>query len=211
VSIAPRAVADLGAKPCLGFGKSQARQSRTDEIRDFGKRLGLVPASTATIRFSTDPSAPTSTASARCGDKWDQAELPQPKLLLRGKDDARRMAETRQRRRSGRERILDRLVAADLPLDLGALARVGSRGLHDAVDEQPQPGFGRHSTRRGVRMGEQAALLQLLHHSPDRGRRQADASGQCLRPHRSPPLEIGVDHQPENLAHPVGEFGDRRF
>ena len=57
-------------------------------------------------------------------------------------------------------------------------------------------------------MGEQAPLLQFLHHAADRGRREADAAGERLRPDRQPALEIGFDHPAENLAHAVGQFAD---
>ena len=58
-------------------------------------------------------------------------------------------------------------------------------------------------------MGEQAALLQLLHHAADRRRRQAHAAGQRLRPDRLPAVEISLDHQPEDVAHAVGQVADR--
>ena len=138
-----------------------------------------------------------------------EVQLLEPQLALRRQHDARRLAEAGQRRRRRRKRILDRLVAGDLPLDLAPLARVRRRRLHDPVDEQAQPAFGRDSARRGMRMGEQPALLQLLHHAADRGRRQADASGQRLGADRQPALEIGFDHEAEDLAHAVGQFADR--
>src|SRR5438067_1978024 len=58
-------------------------------------------------------------------------------------------------------------------------------------------------------MGQQPPLLQLLHYTADRGRRQADAARQHFRPDRQPALEIGFDDQPENLAHAIGQFADR--
>ena len=168
----------------------------------------LVPASSETMRFSTLPSAPTSTASARVPFSWHEIELLEAQLALRSEHDAGRLAQPGQRRRGGRERVLDRLVADDLPFDLAPFARIGRRGLHDAVDEQAQAAFGGDSPGRGVRVGQKPSLLELLHDVPDRGRREADRTGEHLRPDRHAALEIGFDHQAEDIPHAVGQFAD---
>ena len=104
-----------------------------------------------------------------------EIQLLEADFLLRRHHHPGAGRQARQRRRGRRQRLLDRLVAVDLRLDRRPLARVGQRGLHDPVDEQPEPGLGRHPPGRGVRMGQQPALLQFLHHAADRRRRQADA------------------------------------
>ncbi len=93
--------------------------------------------------------------------------------------------------------------------DLRPLGRGRQSRLHDPVDEQSEPALGWYPAGRRVRMGQQPALLQFLHHPADRGRRQADIARQHLRPDRNPALDIGIDDQPEDLAHAVGEFGKR--
>ena len=57
-------------------------------------------------------------------------------------------------------------------------------------------------------MSQQPPLLQVLHHAADRRRRQVDAAGQHLRSDRNAALEIGFDHQAEDLAHAVTKFAD---
>src|SRR6478735_12697516 len=57
-------------------------------------------------------------------------------------------------------------------------------------------------------MGEKPSLLQLLHHIANRGWRQADRPRERLRPDRHPALEIGFDHQAEDIAHAVRQFAD---
>jgi len=132
-----------------------------------------------------------------------EAQLPEPQLSLRSKDHARRLAEARKSRRGRRQRIFDRLVADDLPLDFAPLAGIGRRGLHDAVDEKTKAAIGRDPPGRGVRMGQQSPLLELLHDSADRRGRKADCSGKRFRSDRQAAFEIGFDHQAENLPHPV--------
>ena len=90
------------------------------------------------------------------------------------------MAETRQRCRRSSERILDGLVADDLALDLALLARIRCRGLHDTVDEEAKPTFGRNTPGGGVRMGEKPSLLELRITS-NRCRREADGTREHLR------------------------------
>ena len=81
--------------------------------------------------------SPTSTASARPGVERDEIELLEAQLLLRRHHHPGAGRQPGQRRRGRRQRLLDRLVAVDLRLDRRPLARVGQRGLHDPVDEQP--------------------------------------------------------------------------
>src|SRR3546814_11943752 len=60
--------------------------------------------------------------------------------------------------------------------DLVLRARLGN--LHHAVDEQAQPLLGRHPPRTGVRAGQEAEFLEILHHVADRrGRQIGRASG----------------------------------
>ena len=75
--------------------------------------------------------------------------------------------------------------------------------MHDAVDEQPQAAFGWDPTRRSMRMGQQSPLLQRLHHLADRRWRQAHQPASAFD-HRLPAIEVGLDHQPEGVAHAVG-------
>src|SRR6185437_8779133 len=138
-----------------------------------------------------------------------EAQLLEHQLALRRQHYARGLAEAGQCRRRRRKRILDWLVANDLALDLPSLARIGRRGLHDSVDEQTKTAVGRDSPRGGVRVRQQPALLELLHHAADRRRRQVDRPGKHLRADRMPAFEIGLDHEPENLAHSVRKFPDR--
>ena len=91
--------------------------------------------------------------------------------MFRSEHHAGGMRKTRQGGRCSGERILDRLVADDLPLDLAPLARVGRSRLHDPVDEKAKPALGRNPPRGGVRVREEPPLLQLLHHTADRRRR----------------------------------------
>ena len=169
----------------------------------------LVPPSSETMRFSTLPSEPDQHRQRARAAQRHEVQLLERQLALRREDHAGRLAEPGERRRSRRERILDRLVADDLPLDLAPLARIGRGRLHDPVDEQAEPAVGRDSAGRGMRMREQPPLLQFLHHAADRGRRQADAAGERLRPDRQTALEIGFDHQAEDVAHAVRQFADR--
>ena len=97
-------------------------------------------------------------------------------------------------------------------LDLGAVFGAGLGDLHHAIDEQPQPLFGRQAPRASVRAGEQAEFLQILHDVADRRGRQVERGElrQGARPDRLAGFEIGVDDQPEHVAGARGEFGDRR-
>ena len=57
-------------------------------------------------------------------------------------------------------------------------------------------------------MGKQPPLLEILHHTADGGRGQVDAADQGLRTNRNPTVEIGLDHEAEDIAHAVGQFAD---
>ena len=156
--------------------QGQAGQPRADVIADLGRApTAVTPGGSSTTRFSTLPSAPTSTASAWRGDSgtkpsWRStgsrfgtrtmpAQADRPDSAAVAAASASSIGPPRSSRRLDRRALLG--------------ARLGR--LHHAVDEQPQPALGRHPPGRGVRMGEQAELLEILHDVADRGRRQVDA------------------------------------
>jgi len=55
---------------------------------------------------------------------------------------------------------------------------------------------------------EKPSLLQFLHDIADRSGREADRSGERLGPDRHAALEIGLDHEAEDIPHAVGELAD---
>ena len=115
------AVADFGAQPRFGFGQRQARQAGVDEIADLARAPPpSCPASSETIAV-LDAAVGADQHRQRAGvAQRHEVELLEPQLPLRREHHAGAWRQARQRRRGRRERILDRLVADDLPLDLGA-------------------------------------------------------------------------------------------
>ena len=121
------ALADLGPQPRLGLAQRQPRQPRADIIADLGSAIALVPAGSATTRFSTLPSAPTSTASARSGASGTKLNWRRRSSLLGASTTPGAGRQPRQRRHRRAERFLDRAVLRARPRSPRARAGAAAR------------------------------------------------------------------------------------
>lgn len=97
-----------------------------------------------------------------------------------------------------------------LCLDARLLVLADVAEFQHRVDEETQPEFGREASGRGMRREDQAGMLQIRHHVPDRGRRQRHREDPSEIPgaHRLAGREIALDDLPEDLAGALIEGGE---
>ena len=110
-------------------------------------------------------------------------------------------------------RSLDRLRPPDgrklaldgLPFRFGEIAE-----LHQRVDEETQPQFGRQPAGGGMRRIDQAELLEIRHHVPHRGGRERhrDQARDVARPDGLAGRQIALDDLAEDVARPLVELGE---
>ena len=167
--------ADLAAQAAAPLGQRQAGQPRVDIIGRLGQRRRRSPGGQVDHAV-LDAAVGADQHRERAGRRErDEAELAQRPALP--------AAPARCRRR--RERPDSAAVVRPSASSIGparsscasiAAASSASVGaaLHHAVDEQAQAAFGRHPPGRGMRRGEQARFLQILHDVADRGRREVE-------------------------------------
>ena len=93
--------------------------------------------------------------------------------------------------------------------DLGAADRVEMAGRREVVDEEPVALVGRHPAGAGVRLAEEALLLQHGHVVADgRGRhRDAGGLGHVTRPHRLRGVDVLLHDGTEDGGFAVIEHG----
>ena len=113
-------VLDAGAR----LGQGQPADAGIEVVRGFAQRGERQAFGAAvTMRFSTSPSSPTSTASARPSTETDELDLLQPLALLVDQHDAGAARQARQHLARLAEQLLDRAAppaAGDAALDLAA-------------------------------------------------------------------------------------------
>ena len=137
---------DLLRSIALRLAQRHARQARIDEIGDLAGALRRRSRGRAARHGSRRcRRSPTSTASARPGSSATKLSCLRRISRFGAMHHARRTDDRPGQRRGGRgERLLDRLVAVDLAPRSPRARAHRAASLHDAVDEQPQPGLGRH-------------------------------------------------------------------
>ena len=167
-------------------------------------------------RFSTEPSSPTSTTSARVGSMPDELDMLEADVGLAGEHDAGAARQAGQRLARLGEHGLDACGPARRPctsrLDLPALLGREVADLQQRVDEEAQAELGRQPAGRGVRRVDQAELLEVGHDVADRGRRQRHRqdAADVARADRLAGVEIGLDDPAEDLARAPVERLQRR-
>ena len=117
------ALADFGAEPRLGFGERQPGRRALTKLLTSPSAAALVPRverDDAVLDAAVGPDQHRQRPARRSGTKLNCLSRSS---LLRREDDAGAGRQAGQRRRRGRQRLLDRLVADDLALDPAPLAR----------------------------------------------------------------------------------------
>ena len=205
--------------PCARGSRRASRASASASVRPDSRALmklltsssaaGVVPASSETMRFSTLPSAPTSTASARAVvQRHEDSCLSRSSCFGTRTTPAQATGPTApptpppaHPRSAGRGRS-------------GARSRARSRGSGSAACMMPSTNR-RSPLSVGMRPAEVCGWVSSPRSSRSCITLRIEAGDRLtlpverLRPDRNAALEIGFDHQPENLAHAVGQFGDR--
>ena len=168
----------------------------------------------ATTRFSTEPSSPTSTASALLGLEPHEFDLLQPDVVLGRQHDAGAAGQIGEQARRLRQRALEAAFVrggADLIVDPRALLAREAAEFEQRVDIEAQAELGRQPPRAGVRGVDQPEFLEILHDVADRGRRQRNRqqAREHARADRLAAGEIGIDDAAEDFARARVERGER--
>src|SRR3954465_5062334 len=92
--------------------------------------------------------------------------------------------------------------ACYLRLDRAALVLIEVTDLHQGIDEEAQPQFGRQPSSRCVRRPNEPELLEVRHYVAHRGRRQRyrQDAREVARADRLAGRQIALDDRTENLA-----------
>ena len=171
------------------------------------------PGGSVSTRFSTWPSSPTSTTSARSGSSRTNSIC-----FSRALDFAVSTTAAARVRPDSRVNASPSAASTDCarPTDASWLwidCRSGFgevADLHQGIDEKAQAEFGRQPAGRGMRRIDQAELLEIRHHVADRGRRQRhrDQARNVARADRFAGREIAFDDLTKNVARALVELGE---
>ena len=159
-------------------GLSVARSSKTASSGTGSGR--------STTRCSTRPVSVMTTSISRVEESVDQLEVAHPRArqrrVLHHGDVAGQLG---QRADGAVQHVVEVDGAVEERLDRPALGARQRLELGEPVDEQPVAGVGRDAAGAGVRLGDQALLLQHRHVVADRRRRHAQVVpvGQGLAAH----------------------------
>ena len=174
------------------------------------RRRASCPPSSETMRFSTLPSAPTSTASARVVAQRHEVELLEAQLAASARAPRRRPGD---RPDSAAEAAAS---ASSIGWSRTICRSISRRSRGSGAAACMIPSTNRRSPLSvGIRPAEVCGWVSSPRSSSSCITPRIEAGdrltrpGQRLRPDRQPALEIGLDHQAEDLAHAVGQFADR--
>ena len=171
------------------------------------------PGGSASTRFSTWPSSPTSTTSARSGSSRTNSMC-----FSRELDFAVSTTAAARVRPDSRVRASPSAASTDcarpteaswLWIDCrSALGEIAD--LHQGIDEKAQAEFGRQPAGRGMRRIDQAELLEIRHHVAHRGRRQRhrDQARDVARADGFAGRQIALDDLTKNVARTLVELGE---
>ena len=171
------------------------------------------PGGSVSTRFSTWPSSPTSTTSARSGSSRTNSICFSRELdfavsttaAARVRPDSRVSASPSAASTDCAWPTEASWLWIDCRSGFGEIA-----DLHQGVDEEPQAEFGRQPAGRGMRRVDQAELLEIGHHVAHRGRRQRhrDQARDVARADRLAGREITLDDLTKNVARALVELGE---
>ena len=201
----PRAIAShLVDRRVTRFGTVRARpESRADQVRAQVRRRprrstsGLTSSGSSMVRFSTAPSASTTTRTATCDEiptictertaavSWPVAEDDRHVVGEPGEQPARTL-----------EQLLH--LAVDLGVegtDLPVLDGAENARTREVVHEVPVAPVGRDPAGRRVRLEEEALALEGRHLASDRRRRDPDPGRHVRRPDGLGGLHVLCDHR----------------
>ena len=137
-------------------------------------------------------------------------------IRFRGEHHAGGAAQAREQARGFGQHRFDRFRLAgrrDLRLDRLAVVLGEIADLHQRIDEEAQPHFGRQPPGRSVRRIDQPELFEIGHDVAHRSRRQGHRQDarQIARADRLAGREIALDDLAKNLARTLVELGEAQL